>query len=142
VHTTGGFWEPEPENNLGTFNGLTVAQAEDACCNDLRCAGFSITTGLNTTAKGGGFYKGQPLASVYKDPSYDGFAKKSQVPAPAPPGPPQAVDITLDLADLDIYGPVRVFDIFAQKDMGLFNGSYTATAVPHHGTAFLRLQRV
>lgn len=30
-------------------------------------------------------------------------------------------------------------DIWAQKDVGVFTGSYTALNVPFHGTAFLKL---
>eukprot|EP01043_Picozoa_sp_COSAG02_P000558 COSAG02_NODE_10_length_59045_cov_19.973365_7_plen_77_part_00 len=32
-----------------------------------------------------------------------------------------------------------VYDIWARKQLGSFVGSFTATNIPHHGTAFLRL---
>lgn len=40
---------------------------------------------------------------------------------------------------MDLHGPVKVYDIWAQKDLGSFNGGYVAEDVPYHGTAFLRL---
>lgn len=48
-------------------------------------------------------------------------------------------DLTLSFADLKLYGGVAVYDIWEQKEVGVFHGSYTAKQVPLHGTAFLRL---
>ena len=45
----------------------------------------------------------------------------------------------LRFADLQLYRAVRVYDIFEQQDKGVFSGSYTATGLAEHGTAFLRL---
>ena len=42
---------------------------------------------------------------------------------------------------LDLHGSVSVFDIWEQKTVGTFEGSYTAKAVPYHGSAFLRLSK-
>ena len=53
--------------------------------------------------------------------------------------PTATADITIHFADVHLYGTVSVFDIWAQATIGDFSGSYTAKAVPHHGTAFLRL---
>ena len=53
-----------------------------------------------------------------------------------------AVDIKLDFATLDLRGTIEVYDIWESKVVGRFNGTYTAKAVPHHGTAFLRLSKV
>ena len=50
-----------------------------------------------------------------------------------------AVDITIVFADVNLVGAVAVYDIWAQAPVGTFTGSYTAKAVPYHGTAFLRL---
>ena len=66
---------------------------------------------------------------------YEGFDKPGQIPAPSG----SAQDITVTFADLDLFGPIAVYDIWAQEDLGVFTGSYTARQVPYHGTAFLRL---
>lgn len=50
-------------------------------------------------------------------------------------------DITVHFDDLNLFGEVEVFDIWAQRSVGFFKGSYTAKSVPYHGTAFLRLFR-
>ena len=34
---------------------------------------------------------------------------------------------------------VAVYDVWARKQLGSFAETFTATNVPHHGTAFLRL---
>jgi alpha-galactosidase len=46
--------------------------------------------------------------------------------------------VTVNLSDASLRGPVSVRDLRARADRGTFTGSYTAT-VPAHGTAFLRL---
>ena len=56
---------------------------------------------------------------------------------PQPAG--AAADITLSFADVEMYGDVSVYDIFAGSSAGKKKGSYTAKQVPLHGTAFLRL---
>lgn len=50
-------------------------------------------------------------------------------------------DITVNFASVGMgfNGGVLVRDLWAQADLGVFNGSYTALAVPAHGTAFLKL---
>ena len=50
-------------------------------------------------------------------------------------------DITIAFADVNFPGAVSVYDIWAQQSLGSFTGSYTAKAVPYHGTAFLRLSQ-
>jgi hypothetical protein len=53
-----------------------------------------------------------------------------------------AADITIIFADVNLVGNVSVYDIWAQQTVGVFSTSYTARAVPFHGTAFLRLSQV
>ena len=132
VHTVGGFYEPEMSNNLGSFANLAVSEAQAWCCNSTECAGFSYAN-----ASKSGFYKGQTLSYEYKEVGEDGYTKPSQVPPSTPPK--TTVDIVLQFADLRLYGPVAVYDIWQQQDLGSYHGSYTAKDVPHHGTAFLRL---
>jgi alpha-galactosidase len=50
-----------------------------------------------------------------------------------------ATDITIDFKMVDLHGSVTVYDIWKNKAVGSFESSYTAKAVPFHGTAFLRL---
>ena len=50
--------------------------------------------------------------------------------------------ITPPGADVNLLGSVTVYDVWAQASLGTFTGSYTAKAVPMHGTAFLRLAAV
>lgn len=50
-----------------------------------------------------------------------------------------AADITLEFKMVNLHGSVGVYDIWQNKAVGSFTGSYTAKAVPFHGTAFLRL---
>jgi len=52
-----------------------------------------------------------------------------------------AADITIAFADVNMVGSVSVFDIWQQQSAGSFTGSYTAKAVPFHGTAFVRLSQ-
>ncbi len=69
------------------------------------------------------------------DAGYEGFDKVGQIPSPSG----SAQDITIAFADVDLFGSVAVYDIWAQKSLGVFTTSYTASQVPFHGTAFLKL---
>jgi len=48
-------------------------------------------------------------------------------------------DVTVNFDDVGLSGDVAVYDIWSQKHVGVFQGSYTASRVPSHGSAFLRL---
>jgi hypothetical protein len=67
---------------------------------------------------------------------YVGFDKPHFTPTPAPSG--AAANITVVFQQVGLHGSVTVYDIWAQKTVGRFTNSYTAS-VPFHGTAFLRL---
>lgn len=77
--------------------------------------------------------------AIYAPPTPEsyaaGFDKAGQVPPPSG----SAQNITLTFSDIDLYGSVTVYDIWAGQTVGVFTGSYTAVNVPYHGTAFLRL---
>jgi hypothetical protein len=131
VHTTDGYYEASPAtDNVGQFSGLTALQAQAACCANRKCAGFSFKDGA-------GYYKENAMGGLIKSAGEDGYTKKACVPS----GPPKeaAADITISFADIHLYGNVKVYDIFAQKNVGTMTGSYTAKQVPPHGTAFLLL---
>eukprot|EP01116_Phalansterium_solitarium_P006573 TRINITY_DN188_c0_g1_i1.p1 TRINITY_DN188_c0_g1~~TRINITY_DN188_c0_g1_i1.p1 ORF type:complete len:422 (+),score=159.08 TRINITY_DN188_c0_g1_i1:105-1370(+) len=69
-----------------------------------------------------------------KDSSYVGYNKPGFVP---PSGGPSA-NITVAFNSIGLSGSVKVRDIWAQADVGVFTGSFTAVNVPWHGTAFYR----
>eukprot|EP00729_Bicosta_minor_P026454 gene26454-18651_t len=83
VHTVGGFYEPNPANNLAAFSNLSLAAATEWCCNSQLCAGFSF---VNETESG--YYKGHPLSYYYVGAGFDGYAKPGEVPKPGPTPPP------------------------------------------------------
>jgi hypothetical protein len=78
------------------------------------------------------YYKANLDCGTVASTTYDGYAKPSQIPA-------GAADLTVTFADLNLSGEVSVFDVWTGQTVGRFTGSYTAKAVPYHGSAFLRL---
>ena len=44
-----------------------------------------------------------------------------------------------DNSQINLFGSVDVYDIWSQKSLGKFTGSFTAKNVAAHGTSFLRL---
>ena len=131
--TKNGYYEATggAAGNVGSFSGLSVEAAEAACCKNPKCAGFSFKDGS-------GYYKGNALAGFVNDAGYQGYYKPNQIVKPKPPSQ-DAADITVDFAMLDLHGSVTVYDIWQNKVVGSFQDKYTATEVPFHGSAFLRL---
>lgn len=130
--TTDGYNETI-SGQCGGFQGLTLAQAEAACCADETCAGFSFSN--RSGGIGQGCFKPDGRGGFVNSTQYIGVFKKTF----PPPTPPPAADITIAFADVSLRSPVRVFDIWAQRDVGVFTDSYTAAEVPFHDVAFLRL---
>jgi Alpha galactosidase C-terminal beta sandwich domain len=127
--------------NVGEFSGLTREAAQAACCASVdgatgkpNCAGFSFGPDAGNVT-GGGFYKGNTMCGFTADAGYEGYALAGQVPS----GGGASADITITFADVNLFGSVSVYDIWARASLGAFTGSYTARNVPYHGTAFLRL---
>lgn len=120
--------------NLGTFSNLTPEQAQANCCKNPNCAGISITKGTT----GSGFYKQNANCGITQNPQYDGYTRKSAVPG-APPASAANITVQFDDPEINLFGDVEVYDIWAQKSLGKFTGSYTAQAVAFHDTAFVRL---
>merc|ERR1712151_755135 len=52
---------------------------------------------------------------------------------------PSSTDIKLDFSEINLSGKVAVFDIWANEQLGIFEGSYTAKNVSLFDTRFLRL---
>ena len=136
THSTGGYYEAcgGAAGDVGTFSSLTPAQAQAACCANPQCAGFSFAA-AGAGGAGDGYYKGNAMCGFQKDAGYEGWYKAGQVPS----ANGSAVDITVNFADVNLFGSVKVRDVWAQADAGVFARSFTAKAVPFHGTAFLRL---
>jgi len=49
-----------------------------------------------------------------------------------------ALDITAEWSTLGVTGSQKVRDLWRQKDIGVFEGSYKAN-IPRHGVAMLRM---
>lgn len=134
--TDGGYLEAcgGAGGNIDCFAGLTEAQALEGCCQNTQCAGFSFE------AEGGsGCYKKNQDCGKVGNSNYIGYTKPSQMPTPSG----QTADITVNFADVGLSAKdaVDVYDIWAQKGLGSFTGSFTAKGVLAHDTAFLRLSR-
>jgi len=134
VHQANGYYEAcgGAAGNVGSFSDLSAEEAKDECCSNPQCAGFSFDTGGKS-----GFYKGNANCGISSSPGYEGYTRKSAIPAP--PSPAAAADIVVTFSELNLFGEVTVFDIWAEAYVGTFTGSYTAENVPIHGSAFLRL---
>ena len=131
------YYEACDADNVGTFENLTAAEAKTACCANVKCAGFSFSNG---GARGSGYYKGDAKCGLTKNAGYDGYTKTSQIPAPPPSSP---VDITVQYSDIPGFASVTgvdVLDIWSGARAAGTVGSYTAKAVPLHGSAFLVLE--
>ena len=119
--------------NSACFSGVAVATALDTCCKDPTCAGFSFDASDNS-----GCYKLDTACGSVNNNAYEGYYKPSFKPAACGP-----TDISVDLTTLGFAATdkVTVRDIWAQANVGVVSGSYTAKAVPCHGTAFLKLTK-
>jgi hypothetical protein len=130
-HTKGGYLEAcgGAAGDVGTFSNLTPEQAQDACCKNKKCAGFSY----NANSKSG-YYKANQNCGKVNSGAYEGYTKPSQMPTAG-----GKADISFDFSDVGLSGTVSVYDIWAQKNVGDFEKSFTAKDVPVKGTAFFRL---
>jgi len=127
--TSTGYYDSLPAGSGGQdcFSGASLQAAKDACCADAMCAGFSID------ANGDGCRKPNANGPFTPSSTYSGYDKPGFVP------PSGAADITINFADINLVSPVTVYDIWAQKSLGQFTDSFTASQVAYHDTAFLRL---
>jgi len=132
--TDGGYIEAcgGKTGNIECFSGLSLELAQDTCCKNAACAGFSFGA-----AKGNGCYKRSQDCGKVDDSKYVGFSKPGGAKG-------DGVSITLDLSEVGFGADelVSVFDIWAQQTAGEFKGTFTASNVPLHGSAFLRLSSV
>ena len=82
--------------------------------------------------------QGNARCGFTSDAGAEGFDKPGQIPDPNG----EAADITIAFSDVNLVGPVAVYDIWGGVSLGTFTDSYTAKQVPYHGTAFLKLAAV
>merc|ERR1711908_104515 len=75
--TQGGYLEAcgGTGGNIGHFIGLTLEQAQAACCEDTKCAGFSYRA-----SDGLGNYKGNQDCGKVNNSQFVGYTKPSQMP--------------------------------------------------------------
>ena len=120
------------DGNIGTFQDMTPEQAGEKCRANDECAGFDYSKNDHS-----GYFKKNAACGLVKNDNYEGYTKPGQVP----PSGGSSADIEVKFADVGLYGPVRVYDIWTGEDRGVFSGSYKAKSVAYHDTAFLRLSR-
>jgi len=129
--TEGGYLQ-SCSKHIGGFQNLPLAQAQNTCCEIPDCVGITFKGGYIGS---GDFQKDQDCGM--KNSSREiGYTKLS-------PHKVDSTDIALDLTELGFAQgeEVSVYDIWLQKDVGSFAGTYVAKNIPLHGTAFLRLSR-
>ena len=76
-HVSGGYREAcgGYDGNLGDFQGLSLAEAERACCDAATCAGISFDN-----ATGNGVLKSNVACGVATSDVYDGYSLRRSVP--------------------------------------------------------------
>ena len=76
-HVSGGYREAcgGYDGNLGDFQGLSLAEAERACCDAATCAGISFDN-----ATGNGVLKSNVACGVATSAVYDGYSLRRSVP--------------------------------------------------------------
>ena len=94
--------------DIGSFNNLTVEQAQSQCCANNLCAGFSFLSGT-------GYFKGNANCGTVSIGD-DGYTRTAAIPSPSGQNVP--ADITVQFADVHLFGGVSVFDIWAQATVG------------------------
>jgi len=135
THTTRGYYEAcgGAAGNVGTFSGLSVEQAQAACCANVQCAGFSFHDGS-------GYYKGNAACGKVGSATYEGYTKESQIPLP-PPNIPADIELKFsDVPGCPAGVAVDVHDIYTGATSTGLHGSFVAKGVPLHGTAFLLIE--
>merc|ERR1711920_1052704 len=125
----GGYWdacrpgENYPNAQPISFTGLELKEAQRQCCAQSNCTGFNY----NAADGSGNFTSVQGCGWVRSNTSV-GFTKIVTPPTPA--------DITVEFADVHLFGSIFVYDIWAKKVVGTFKERYIAKRVPGHGVAF------
>eukprot|EP00036_Acanthoecidae_sp_10tr_P014341 CAMPEP_0206294606 /NCGR_PEP_ID=MMETSP0106_2-20121207/4745_1 /ASSEMBLY_ACC=CAM_ASM_000206 /TAXON_ID=81532 /ORGANISM="Acanthoeca-like sp., Strain 10tr" /LENGTH=538 /DNA_ID=CAMNT_0053725249 /DNA_START=20 /DNA_END=1634 /DNA_ORIENTATION=+ len=96
----------------------SVTQAEEDCCRDPECAGFSWPL----SGKGGVCFK-KNQGCWTTSTGYSGYEKVGFTPPPTPSGSPTA--ITVNFSDVWMSGAVSVRDLWEGTDNGTHTESFT-----------------
>jgi hypothetical protein len=115
--------------DIDCFSGEDLETVLAQCCANPVCAGLSYSASSQS-----GCMKTNSNCGMVNDTNYMGFEKPNFTP---PSGAP--TDITIFFSQVGLSGKVMVRDIWAQQNLGVYTTSYTASQVPLHGTAFLKL---
>lgn len=121
--------------------------AKQRCCADAACEGFSyFTSSQRGKPPGFGCLKANADCGSKHQAGVDGYTIVGRAGKPVPPSGPGATGGALNISfDFRAVGfapdtLVRVRDLFAQRDLGVFTAQYTSPAVPLHGAHMLRLE--
>jgi hypothetical protein len=110
-------------------------EAKRRCCADPACTTFSIATSdQGTKPVGFGCLKSNGDCGSTINAAYDGYSKTKQADL--------SRNVSLHFTDVGFspYTRVKVRDLFAHQDLGVFVGSFSSTAsVPLHGVLMLKL---
>ena len=132
--TEGGYYEAcgGGAGDIGEFQQLTVKQAQERCCANVKCAGFSYFDG-------GGFFKQNADCGLTKSASFSGYTRKVAIPTTAK----DTVDITVRFDDpnINLFGEIDVKDVWSGVTTKNVVESYTAKNIAAHDTAFVILSR-
>lgn len=116
-HFLGAYKEPVPPRNIKCDATASLDEFKTMCSANPQCGSFSFAQGH------GGCLKGCSDAYTWKNGSSDGYAKSTgtSCPAPAPSG-----------------ASFHVRDLFRNKDLGIFNGTFWSN-VDESGIMLLRI---
>lgn len=135
VHNASGYYEATggAHGDLDSFSGLSVAAAQERCCANKLCAGFSYRP-----SDGSGYLKRDATAGFVPASGYEGYLRPSQLPPPS--GSSHPANISVQFSDIGLAGKkVKVVDVWSGRTLGSFEHEYTAVGVAGHDTSFLRL---
>ena len=122
----------------------SVEVAKQRCCADADCEGFSyFKTATQAKPKGYGCMKANNDCGRTAKKGVDGYTISRRA-GHSPPRPSMegALNISFSFRDVGFARDtmVRVRDLFAQRDLGVFTEEYTSVGVPVHGAHMLRLE--
>jgi hypothetical protein len=81
THSSDGYWrECAPGIPIPVFYNLTPLVAEETCCSNAICAGFSFACDTVECATGSGYFKSNVDCGYVTSPTFQGYAKPSRLP--------------------------------------------------------------
>ena len=81
THAAGGYWrECSGTGTLPSFSHLTPLVAQETCCSNSTCAGFSFACDNVACVTGSGYFKSNVDCGYVASSTYQGYAKPSRLP--------------------------------------------------------------